>query len=709
MYLAHVNNRSSATTGQTASFYKEGEYWTVGLAGSVFRLKHSKGLAYLDRLLRYPEAEFHVLDLAAGIVDHGGESDDARLPHGKELLEKDGIHVGNLGDAGEMLDDRAKTAYRRRLSELRRELDEAKELGQVERAEQLDDEIDALNKELSRAVGLRGRNRRAASLSERARQNITKMLKASVARIAQGDAALGANLSRSIRTGTFCAYRPDRNFAIEWKFAPIDIYPPQPGSRGDAPAVQPDLSPASTPALPVSVFSLAERTPFVGREAERGAIGMVIDRALNGHGSMAMIAGGPGVGKSRLAMGLVEYASQAGFRCLLGHCYERDEPVPYLPFAEIVENSLAQATCLDTYRQQIGHSATELVQVASSLCKISPNIPPPMDSPPAEKRHYLLQSLAETLGRLAQSRPLLIVLEDLQWADESTLALLIHLANRIARLPIAIVGTYRSGFADDSPVLVRTLEELIRLGIRPLKLGGLSKPEVAQMVHGLTHQQAPERLVNLIFEESQGNPFFVEEVYRHLMDEGKIFDAGGRFHTDISIDEVDVPENVRLIINRRLDRLSSVQKTVLEAAAVIGRTFSFRLLSEVSQNAVDELFAVIEKAQQMGMVFSSSQGPEAPFTFVHELVRQTLLAGISIPRRQQLHAIVAIAIEGLYPNAAKEYAGEIAEHLAKAGTFAHRSARVQRTSQAAKAGRRGEIGHITKVQPLFAAIADRGR
>jgi predicted ATPase len=193
------------------------------------------------------------------------------------------------------------------------------------------------------------------------------------------------------------------------------------------------------------------------------------------------------------------------------------------------------------------------------------------------------------------------------------------------------------------------------------------------------------------------------------MDEGKIFDAGGRFQTVISIDEVDVPENVRLIINRRLDRLSSVQKTVLEAAAVIGRTFSFRLLSEVSQNAVDELFAVIEKAQQMGMVFSSSQGPEAPFTFVHELVRQTLLAGISIPRRQQLHAIVAIAIEGLYPNAAKEYAGEIAEHLAKAGTFAHRSARVQRTSQAAKAGRRGEIGHITKVQPLFAAIADRGR
>ena len=116
-------------------------------------------------------------------------------------------------------------------------------------------------------------------------------------------------------------------------------------------------------------------------------------------------------------------------------------------------------------------------------------------------------------------------------------------------------GPYRDGYADNNPALVRTLEELIRLGIRPLKLGGLSKDAIAQMLSGLSERQPPESLVSLIFEESQGNPFFVEELYRHLLEDGKVFDAAGQFRTDVTIDETDVPENVRLIIGRRLERL----------------------------------------------------------------------------------------------------------------------------------------------------------
>jgi predicted ATPase len=247
---------------------------------------------------------------------------------------------------------------------------------------------------------------------------------------------------------------------------------------------------------------------------------------------------------------------------------------------------------------------------------------------------------------------------------------LIYLANRIAQLPVVIVGTYRSAYSDTNPALVRTLEELIRMGIRPLKLGGLSKDATAQMLHELSQRQAPENLVSLIFEESQGYPFFVEEVYRHLLEEGKVFDAAGQFRTDLKIDEIDVPENVRLIIGRRLERLEKNEKRVLAAAAVIGRSFSFQLLTAISQVNVDELLTVVEKAQQMGIIIPSSEGPERPFTFRHELVRQTLLAGISAPRRQQLHAVVADATERLYPDAINECAGEIADHLLKAGSFA---------------------------------------
>src|SRR5229473_399829 len=164
------------------------------------------------------------------------------------------------------------------------------------------------------------------------------------------------------------------------------------------------------------------------------------------------------------------------------------------------------------------------------------------------------------------------------------------------------------------------------------------------MLQGLSKRETPENLVSLVFDQTQGNPFFVEELYRHLLEEGKLFDATGQFRTDIKIDETDVPENVRLVIRRRLERLDENERRVLAAAAVIGRSFSFQLLTGISRIDVDELFTVVEKAQQMGIVVASAEGPEKPFTFGHELVRQTLLSGISVPRQQQLHAWVADAI-----------------------------------------------------------------
>ncbi|MFZ0246296.1 hypothetical protein [Candidatus Binatus sp.] len=190
-------------------FRKEGEFWTVGFGGKAFRLKDTKGLGYLAHLLRHPAAEFHVLDLAGGIAGRRDDDETSQsahgLPHGNEELEKAGIHIGSLGDAGEMLDEQAKVAYRRRLSELREELEEAKERGNVERAEQAEQEIDALTSELSRGVGLGARNRRAASASERARQSIGKTIKSVMERIAHSDTALGDILSRCIKTGTFCS------------------------------------------------------------------------------------------------------------------------------------------------------------------------------------------------------------------------------------------------------------------------------------------------------------------------------------------------------------------------------------------------------------------------------------------------------------------------------------------------------------------------
>ncbi|MGC2495763.1 AAA family ATPase [Candidatus Binatus sp.] len=379
-------------------FRKEGEYWTVGSAAKPFRLKDTRGLGYIAHLLRHPGTEFHVLDLAGGIAGHREDDESGHaqsLPRGDEDLEKAGIHIGSLGDAGEMLDDQAKVAYRRRLSELREELEEAKEAGNVERAEQAEQEIDALTSELSRAVGLGGRNRRAVSASERARQSISKTIKSVLERIGQSDATLGDILLRCIRTGTFCSYQPDPEFPIVWEFAATDaastiepvVQPSGSGNPDPARANHPQAPPL---VLEVSSFSLAERTAFAGRESEVSAIRAIIDRARAGHGSVVMLYDGPGVGKTRLAMEMAEYASRTGFRYSVGHCYERDEPYPYIPFAEIIENNLAQAASLEDYRGEMGLHAAELAQIAPSLRRIFPDLPKPPELPAAQQRGYLL-------------------------------------------------------------------------------------------------------------------------------------------------------------------------------------------------------------------------------------------------------------------------------------------------------------------------------
>jgi tetratricopeptide (TPR) repeat protein len=623
--------------------------------------------------------EFHALDLVGGTASRSEDETDrsaVALPQSEEELASTGIHVSSLGDAGELLDDQAKAAYRRRLAELREELEEAKERGNLERAAQTEEEIEALMAELSRAVGLSGRDRRAASAAERARQSVSRALKTVVDRITEHDPALGALFSRCIKTGTFCSYHPDLNFPIAWEFgAPIPDFAALPPDHDIATDPlgheRPERESSAAGELLTPLLSFANRTAFVGREAERSHLRNLIDRALSGQGALAMLGGGPGVGKTRLALEMADYASCKGFRFRMGRCYEREEPHPYLPFAEILEMALAQAPSLEEFLQGLGENAAEWAQIAPRLRRVFPDIPAPLELPPQQARRYLFQSLAESLARAARRVPYFLVLDDLQWADESTLALLHHLANRVAQIPVVIIGIYRDVDLDTNPALVRTLEELLRIGVPPINLRGLSHEAVAQMLHGLSRREPPAHLVRVIFEETQGNPFFVGEVYKHFVEEGKIFDVAGQFRADLTIDEVDVPRNVRLVLGRRLKRLGEQARQVLGAAAVIGRSFSFQLLEALLEQVdVDDLLTAIEEAQRMELIVSSSEGPEAPFTFAHELIRQTLLSDISLPRRQRLHVNVANVIERLSVSAVNDRAAEIAHHLVQAGSAA---------------------------------------
>jgi hypothetical protein len=188
-------------------FRREGEYWTIAFEGDAFRLRDLKGLRYVARLLAEPDREFHVLDLAAT------ESRPDVLEGGAEpSLESSG-----LGDAGEVLDPRAKAAYRSRLAELEEEIEEARGFGDAERAARADEEREFIAREIARAVGLGGRDRRAASSSERARGSVTRAIRAALARVREHSPALGRHLDRTIGTGTFCSYAPDPRALVDWR------------------------------------------------------------------------------------------------------------------------------------------------------------------------------------------------------------------------------------------------------------------------------------------------------------------------------------------------------------------------------------------------------------------------------------------------------------------------------------------------------------
>jgi hypothetical protein len=203
----HHDARDEQPAGSVNVFRREGDYWSVIFEGHTVRVRDLKGMRYLARLLADPGREFHVLDLVAaeaGGVAEAGSSQAAGLPR------------STLGDAGEVLDARAKDAYRRRLAEIDDDIEQARSNGDSERAAQADAERDFLVRELSLAVGLGGRDRRAASASERARAGVTRAVRQAIARIGEHHPQLGEHLRRTVRTGTYCAYFPDLRAPAEW-------------------------------------------------------------------------------------------------------------------------------------------------------------------------------------------------------------------------------------------------------------------------------------------------------------------------------------------------------------------------------------------------------------------------------------------------------------------------------------------------------------
>jgi len=653
-------------------FVCNGEFWTIGYADASFSLRDVKGLGYIQRMLQHPGEEFHSLDL----LNVPGAGDSAELDDAVKaaLLAGATIRVG-LGDSGEMLDAKARHDYERRIVALREELEDRRERGDKKGVASAEAELDFLLREVARAVGLGGRIRRAGAAAERARLNVTRAIKSALQKISEHHPQLGNLLDRSIKTGTFSCYLPNPQNLIAWQFS----------VGREQSAVAEVTAPVFSRPENSLVQSLADRTTFVGREAERAVLRRLLERTLGREGGVAMIGGALGVGKTRIAAEFAVEAAKRGFITLVGSCYDRENSLPFNPFVEILESAMAQSPSQQAFRAALGDDAAEMARLMPQLRRLFPDIPPPLEISPEQSRRILFNAVVELLGRTAATGPMLLLLEDLHWADEGTLSLLNHIARAISRMPVLMVGTFRDNEIDPAGPFARTLDELLRIHmLERISLRGLPQHAVAEMIEALSGKEPPPKVVSLIYSGTDGNPFFVEELFRHLVERGKLIDEAGRFREDLDLAEIDVPQSLRLVIGRRLARLSEDARKILAPAAVIGRSFTFELLEASSNTSADSLLDQVEEAEKAGLIYSTLGYPEVSFQFSHELIRQAVLSELSAPRRQRLHLNVVVGIERVHANALEDHAGDLAHHLLQAGRAADADKTVQQLAIAAQ-------------------------
>ncbi len=426
--------------------------------------------------------------------------------------------------------------------------------------------------------------------------------------------------------------------------------------------------------------------PFVGRDSELSFLIQRLKAAGRGEGGLALVSGEPGIGKSRLLEEFAARARSSGWLVLEGRTYDTDGMPPYLPFIEALQGHVRR-TQLDVLRGQLGDGAPEIALLLPDVRRKLPDTPfnPPLE--PQSERFQLFESVASFLSAIARTarRGLLLCLEDLHWADEASLLLFDHVSRRLADSPILLVTTYRDTAADAGPAFARALEQLARRdGSHWLQLQRLARHEVGTLLARLGQPEPPAVALNAFYQETEGNPFFVCQVFDYLSKAGRLFDSDGAWRQDIGIGDTDVPMNARIVITRRFESVSEECRRVLGLASVMGRTFNYELLNAVADLDEDALLDAIDEAVAAHLLAAGPQG----ITYVHELIRQTLFSSLSQPRRQAFHHRIAGAIEELYASDLDSHLADLALHYGSGGTS---SALEKSAAYAARAGDRATL------------------
>jgi DNA-binding CsgD family transcriptional regulator len=405
--------------------------------------------------------------------------------------------------------------------------------------------------------------------------------------------------------------------------------------------------------------------PLVGRASELTMFASLLDAADKGRGTTQLLEGEGGQGKTRLALETAQRAARQGWTVAIGRAYPVEAGVPYALFTDAllpVLRALDPAALSVLTRGAISELSHLFPLLATGATSIRG------EERGSEIKTRLLWNFTQLLGRMAEKRPLLLVLENLHWADESSLEMLHFTARQLATSRVLVIGTYNDASAERSPALVSLRQSLVALGAaRVHHLGPLSRAATDELVQAVfcVSGAVSREFAALLYGWTRGNPFFVEETLKALVTSGRLYERDGMWH-GWEIADLDLPKSIREAVVARLDRLSPDAQRVATLAAVIGTRASYDVLDTVVGMPRARLVEALEELRAQRILDEHGEGDRIVYDFSHPILRDVIYQAVGLARGRMLHATVADALERHYASAVEEHADELAYHFARA-------------------------------------------